>query len=162
MKQFFLFLLLCLVAACSSIDCEVDGRVACQYAVQRADGVRDTLPYYFSVIAHVPMDGNDTVLINQQMATTAFALPMSYNGDIDTLTLFLTQPVDSATVLAAADTVYIAKQNIEKFESPDCQPRFTHNITALHYTRHFIDSMYVANPTVTNATQPNIILRPRR
>ena len=124
-----LFFLLFLVS-CSSVDCPLNNTVYANYKLMgKVTTLPDTLTIWTS-----RNDGNDTILINQQVNTDSFTLPVSYARDRDIL-YFRTNHT--------MDTVTIDKTNIPHFESVDCSAAYFHKITAVSTTHHVIDSIVV-------------------
>ncbi len=147
-----------LTTGCSSIDCNINGRVMCHYALQDGDGNSVQLQYPLSVTFHREYADSDTIYINQQSNVASLDLPMSYNADTDEIALTLT--IDQDTEIT--DVVRIKKTNIPQFESVDCAPRYHHEIEAISSTHNFIDTVIVNNPKVSNnASVTNIYLRLR-
>lgn len=147
-----------LTTGCSSIDCNINGRVMCHYALQDGDGNNVQLQYPLSVTFHREHADSDTVYINQQSNVASLDIPMSYNADTDEIALTLT--IDQDTEIT--DVVRITKTNIPQFESVDCAPRYHHEIEAVSSTHNFIDTVIVNNPKVSNnASVTNIYLRLR-
>ncbi len=146
------------VAGCSSIDCNIEGRVMCHYAIQDAEGGQVSLAYPMSITFHrVAMD-NDTVYINKMSNVVSFDLPMSYDAETDeiAMTLHLTE-TDSVT-----DVLRITKSNTAQFESVDCAPRYHHQIQDVSSTHNFIDTVIINNPKVSNdASVTNLHIRLR-
>lgn len=162
-KKFFHVLLVILLAtvlttACSSIDCNINGRVMCHYTLQDGDGNSVQFQYPLSVTFNREYADSDTVYINQQSNVASLDIPMSYNADTDEIALTLT--IDQDTKIT--DIIRIKKTNIPQFESVDCAPRYHHNIEAVSSTHNFIDTVIVNNPKVSNnASVTNIYLRLR-
>ena len=125
------------VAGCSSIDCNIEGRVMCHYAFQDVESGQVSLAYPMSVTFHRVAADNDTVYINKMSNVASFDLPMSYDAETDeiAMTLHLTE-TDSVT-----DIVRITKSNTPQFESVDCAPRYHHNIKEASSTHNFIDTV---------------------
>ena len=93
--------------SCSSVDCPLNNTVYANYKLMgKVKTLPDTLTIWTS-----RNDGNDTILINQQVNTDSFTLPVSYARDRDIL-YFRTNHT--------MDTVTIDKTNIPHFESVDC------------------------------------------
>ena len=133
-----LFLLLFL-ASCSSVDCPLNNTVYANYKLMgRVTTLTDPLTIWTN-----RNDGNDTILINQQVNTDSFTLPVSYARDRDTL-FFRTN--------TTLDTVTIDKTNIPHFESVDCGMNYFHEVTGIHYTRNAIDSITIQNRDITYDT----------
>lgn len=155
-RVLILALFTALFAACSSIDCKLNGTVLCHYAIQTTDGDDATLLYPLSVTLNRKIVAGDTVYINQKSDITSFDLPMSYNGDVDEITL--TMHLDSITTIS--DVVKITKTNEPYLESVDCAARYNHTIKQVTHTNNFINEIIINNPKVNNdASNTNILIR---
>lgn len=153
-----------LVAGCSSIDCNIEGRVLCHYGLQDSEGNDVTLAYPMSITFHRTAAESDTVYINQMSNVTSFDLPMSYDAETDEIdmTLHLTDPADTTGMSDQdiTDIIRITKTNTPQFESVDCSPRYHHSIVAVSSTHNFIDTVIVNNSKVSNdASVTNIHIR---
>ena len=67
-----------LTVSCSSIDCPLNSLVYTQYQLMTADGRIDTLTDTLTISTSRMTDGSDSVLINKNVKTTGFSLPISY------------------------------------------------------------------------------------
>ncbi len=146
MRYFCLSAFLLFLAACSTIDCPVQNKVAVNYAVKTIVGgeeVNDTLKdtlYVWSTRG----DGDDTLLFNSGINISSFSLPISYTHPEDKLVFCL---VDTDKV-AAIDTVWIKKEDIPHFESVDCSAHFFHKLTAVRSTHKAIDTIFINKANV--------------
>lgn len=146
MRYFCLSAFLLFLAACSTIDCPVQNKVAVNYAVKTIVGgveVNDTLKdtlYVWSTRG----DGDDTLLFNSGINISSFSLPISYAHPEDKLVFCL---VDTDKV-AAIDTVWIKKEDIPHFESVDCSAHFFHKLTAVRSTHKAIDTIFINKANV--------------
>ena len=142
MRRLLLFAVVALLAACSTIDCPVQNKVALNFAVKKynSSGVEVT----------------DTLILNRAIGKTSFSLPLSYTQPEDALIFGVDASDGSGGVL---DTVWIKKEDIPHFESVDCQASYFHTITEVNYSRHLIDSIVINNPHVTyDTTEPHFYL----
>lgn len=141
-----LTLLTAVIAGCSSIDCNIEGRVLCHYTLHDGDGNDVTLNYPVSVSLLRTAVGSDTVYINSMSNASSFDIPMSYGADKDeiAITLHLT---DSTTI---TDIIWARKTNIPQFESVDCAPRYHHELLEVGSTHNFIDTVIINTPKVSN------------
>ena len=133
-------------AACDSIDCTLYNTVTCQasfYGDEKAVAITDVLT--------VKTCGVDSLLINQQSNTETMNLPLSYWQDADTLVLIIT-----GETYALLDTLWIEKENIPHFESPDCPTSMFHRITSVRVTHTFIDSVTITQPLVNYDQAENL------
>lgn len=128
--------LVVLLAACSSVDCPLNNTVYTNYQLM---GKVTTLPDTLTITT-TRQDGLDSVLINKQVNTDSFSLPMSFGQDVDIL-YFQTNSV--------LDTVWVSKTNEPHFESVDCGLNYFHTITTVRNTRNAIDSIVINNKEVT-------------
>ena len=131
--------LVLIVASCSSVDCPLNNTVYANYVLR---GPVTTMPDTLTILTH-RQDGTDSILINQQVNTDSFTLPVSYACDRDTL-FFRTN--------TTLDTVTIDKTNIPHFESVDCGMNYFHEVKGIHYTRNAIDSITIQNRDITYDT----------
>jgi hypothetical protein len=134
--------LLCVLSACSSVDCPLENTVYTVYNLYKSTEKTDTLSDTLTISTQ-RKDGTDSILINKDVNITTFSLPISYTQPEDILIF----RVSGATVLT--DTVKIAKTNIPHFESVDCSASYFHKITGVSHTRNAIDSITINNANVT-------------
>lgn len=147
-----------MVTACSSIDCDIEGRVMCHYKIEDSEGNGGTLNYPLSISFHRKTANGDTVFINRMTNVADFDLPMSYGADTDELSMTL-HLTDSTEIY---DVIWITKTNVPQFESVDCAPRYKHTIQGVRSTHNFIDTVIINNPKVSNdASASNIHIRLR-
>ena len=147
MRRFLLFAFVVALAACSTIDCPVQNKVAVNYAVKSyVDGeeVTDTLKDTLYVRTRRG-DGTDTLILNRGINIQSFSLPVSYAHPEDTLVFCVVDTNKVATV----DTVWIKKNDIPHFESVDCSAHFFHTLTAIRSSHRAIDTIFINNPSVT-------------
>lgn len=137
---------LALLGACDQADCTLDNSVTytCNFY---AEGSKVTLNDIITVTAC----GTDSVLVNQKQGATGIELPMSYWNEEDTLVLRI-----QGSGYTMEDTIWIKKNNIPHFESPDCPTKMFHLITNVNSTHTFIDSLSLVNPNVNYADVENI------
>lgn len=146
MRRLLLFAFVAVIAACSTIDCPVQNKVAVNYAVKTiVDGVevKDTLTdtlYVWSTRS----DNKDTLILNRGIGISSFSLPVSYTHPEDKLVFCLVDTNDVSTV----DTVWLKKEDIPHFESVDCSAHFFHTLTAVRSTHKAIDTIFINNPKV--------------
>ena len=146
MRCFCLFAFLLFLAACSTIDCPVQNRVAVNYAVKAFVGgveVNDTLKDTLYVWT-TRSDNDDTLILNRGINVSSFSLPISYRHPEDKLVFCIVDTND----VAAIDTVWLKKEDIPHFESVDCNAHFFHTLTAIRSTHKAIDTIIINNPNV--------------
>ena len=154
MKRLVHLSLAVLMVACSSVDCPVDSTVATLYNVRNSDGTELTLSDTMTVIT-TRADGTDvnildSVLYNKGIGISSFSLPISYSHPEDVLVF---QFDNSNNDLHIADTVWIKKIDYPHFESVDCNTTYFHTLTDVKFTRNYIDSIVIKNPSVTYDSQ---------
>ncbi|MBQ0073212.1 MAG: hypothetical protein KBT34_03360 [Prevotella sp.] len=172
MKHFYFILTLLsgiILVGCSSIDCSIEGRVMCHYAIQDKNGNDVQLAYPLTVTLQREATFGDTVFINNQGGVSTLDLPMSHVGESDEIRMSIgvtytvvVDTIETQETEYITDVVKIKKNNSPVFESIDCTPRFNHEITDVEFTRNFIDTLIINKANVTkDATSPNIIIRLR-
>lgn len=127
-----------LLSACTSIDCPVENVVATSYKLLKADGTQDTLRGDTLTISTKCRDGNDTVLLNRSLNTTAFTIPISSGASVDTL---LVEMKD--TTSTTYNYIYVEKTDQPHFESVDCAMSHFHTITNVTWEGSDIDSVTI-------------------
>ena len=147
--------------SCTSIDCPIQNTVATNYSLIKADGKPDTLGVDTLWLSTKTVKGEDAVLINRLYGTkaTGFSLPISYTQPEDTIFLALHD-----TNQFHYDTIRIKKEDIQHFESVDCQASYFHTITGASVTHHITDSIVIVNTSVTydpNTTHFKLYLKAR-
>lgn len=136
-------------ASCSSVDCPLNSLVYTQYQLLTPAGTVDTLYDTLTISTKRIIDGNDSVLINRNVRTTEFSLPISYAQPQD---VFYFETIDTVTKATTYDTVTVTKENMLHFESVDCSPSYFHTITAVSSTDNAIDSIIIIHPDVNYDT----------
>lgn len=144
----WLFLIILITASCTTIDCPLNSLVYTQYKLMNAEGKADTLTDTLT-ISTVKTDGTDSILINKNINTTEFALPISYSLPQD---VFYFETKDTLTGTATIDTITVTKTDRPHFESVDCSPLYFHTITAVSTTHNAIDSAKIINSDVSYDT----------
>lgn len=140
----YLFTLLLLTIACSSIDCPVQNVVATIYKMEKADGTADTLHDKLSIFTRRSNGILDT-LVNNSTNTTLLQLPVGYTNPEDTL---LFEVTDASGIYS--DSVYIKKENEPHFESVDCNIAYFHTITGVRLSSHNVIDTIIINKTAVN------------
>lgn len=150
------------ITACSSIDCPLNSLVYTQYQLRNAAGLVDTLYDTLTISTQRAIDGNDSVLVNRNVKTTEFSLPISYAHPQD---VFFFETIDTLTKATTYDTVTVTKEDRPHFESVDCSPAYFHTITGVSCTNNAIDSIVINYPDVnydTSRKHFNIYFKHRR
>ena len=150
MKRLSYLLLGALMVACSSVDCPVDSTVATLYQVRNSDGTELTLTDTITVKSKCS-DGKDTIIYNKGIGISEFTLPISYSHPEDVLVFHFDNNNNDS--LHVVDTVWIKKDDYPHFESVDCNTTYFHTITDVRFTRNYIDSIVINNPSVTYDSQ---------
>ena len=151
---FYLFAFLLFFVGCSTIDCPVDSSVRTKYQIRDSYGQELTLTDTITIVS-TRFDGKDTSLIdptlyNKGVDISEFSIPISYTHPEDELVFhFDNGNIDRHIV----DTVWIKKEDYAHFESIDCNSAYFHNVTDVRYTRNYIDSLVINNPSVTYDSQ---------
>ena len=131
MRKLLYLMLVMLMAACSSIDCPVDNVVESRYAIMDSEGDKLTLSDSITVWS-TRANGEDTI---QDILYFSFD-----NTTVED---------DVTTRFHRQDTVWVKKDDYPSFESVDCSAVFFHTLTGVRYTRNYIDSIVIKNPSVT-------------
>ena len=156
LRAITMFVVIAGLAACSSIDCSLTGKVLCKYCIQTSEGEDSVLEYPLSVTFSRPLADEDTVYINQQENVSSFELPMSHIAESDAFTLTL--HINDETTIS--DKVTITKTNQASFESVECPARYRHTLQDVTYTKNFIDTIIINDTKVSNdASAKNIFIR---
>ncbi len=147
-----LYVSLVMLAACSSIDCPLNNVVLLKGGFYSANG--DTLALALTDTMTVTTQGitengkEEVLIVNQLSGKHTFSMALSYEGREDEYHFhFWGDDYD------VRDTVRVTKENTPHFESPDCSPRFFHNITDVWCTHNIIDSISINYKTVDYGTQ---------
>jgi len=139
-KSSYISIFLCILSfiACDSADCSLNNNVFCTYGFY-SDSISVSLTDTLNIYAN----GTDSILLNQETEVSSADIPMSFWLDADTL-IFEVCGQDYHLI----DTVYVRKNNIPHFESPDCPSKMFHEITSVRCTNNFMDSVTISNPIV--------------
>lgn len=161
------------INACSSIDCDLNSKVACKVQIQDMDGNNVYLTYPTNVVL-VHSNGDTTIYINAKAQLSEFDFPLSYQGSDDVIRLEVTQSdtlkikedgeeKDTVITKIFSDNIAINKSNEPWFESVDCAPHYNHTInTAEAISHNFIDHVVINDPYVSNnASKKNLYIRIR-
>lgn len=138
MRKLLLFLIVALVASCSSIDCPVKNVVATYYKIYDNDGDSLILLDTLSVFSKTK-EGKDTLLLNRGIGISRFRLQISQSHPEDELYFHFTNELG----YDETDTVWIEKEDYPHFEDIECKAEFFHKLTGVRYTTHAIDSLVI-------------------
>jgi hypothetical protein len=157
MKRLVYPLLAVLMVACSSVDCPVNSTVATLYQIRNSDGTELKLVDTMTVMTVdaeskdvILYNGRDSIIYNKGVGISQFNLPISYAHPEDVL-VFKFEIANTDSLVE--DTVRIKKDDYPHFESVDCNTTYFHTLTDVKYTRHYIDSIVIKNPSVTYDSQ---------
>ena len=89
--------------------------------------------------------------MNRLQNGSGVELPVSYSSPTDTLILQFTDTLRRRR----EDTIWIDKQNIPHYESPDCPASMFHYVTGVRWTSRLIDSVTVTNPNINYNVSEN-------
>ncbi len=139
-----------LTVACDSTECPINNVVYSTYGFYTiADGTETPIGILDTLT--VTAGGSDSVLINRLTNGNQVELPVSYTAATDTLVFTFVNTEQQERW----DTIWIDKENIPHFESPDCPVSFFHNVTAVRHTRMLIDSVSIVNPNINYNVSEN-------
>lgn len=159
MKKSIRILLLAIIAvplvvaalSCSEeADCSATARAMLQchlYTVSPIDGTvgNDTLD-----LLRVTAFGTDSVIINNQEEVTDISLPLRYTADSTVLVFRYDEHTTDTLVLRHTNTPY--------FLSMDCGYQMQQKLSAVRYTTHRLDSIYINNPEASAYATENLKL----
>lgn len=134
------------LAACESQDCtlyNVVGMYSNFYRNGSAVQLNDTLT--------ITACGSDSILLNRKVGANFLTLPLSYWQKEDTLVFSL-----KGDGFLVRDTIWISKTDKTHFESPDCPVAIFHDITHVHSSHQFIDTVLVTRPAVNYDKTENL------
>ena len=80
----------------------------------------------------------DSVLLNKAVGVVGFSLPVSQDHPVDEFYFNFFGKDYNIT-----DTVWIEKDDIPHFESIECKATFFHELKAVSFTEHVIDSLVI-------------------
>lgn len=144
------FLLVLMLAACTSIDCPLNNLVKVNLIMKNEnESLQDTI-----TISAIRASGNDTIF-NSGVNISNLAIPVSYTQEEDLLHITLNDTLGNTY----SDTLTIKKTNQIHFESVDCQPNYFHTLTGITTTCHAIDSVVIKNPNIDyDSSKENIYI----
>jgi len=128
----------CFSAACSEEeDCSLNARAMMECNLFQIDEETDEKSSIALTTLTVTAFGTDSVIINQASNVSKLSLPLRFSAD-STVWVFHCQ-------LEPSDTVVVRHNNTPYFLSMDCGYQMKQSIKSVSYTRHQLDSIYVAN-----------------
>ena len=156
-KRLVYLSLVALVVGCSSVDCPVDSTVATLYQIRNSDGTELVITDTMTISTFraddegiILYNGRDSIIYNKGVGINQFTLPISYSHPEDVL-MFQFGIANTDSVVN--DTVWIKKDDYPHFESVDCNTTYFHKLTNVRFTRNYIDSIVINNPSVTYDSQ---------
>lgn len=129
------------MTSCSEeADCSATARAMMQCNLYKMNPetqlvTKDTLD-----VLTVTAMGTDSVIINGQTNVSDISLPLQFATDSTALILQYGQDGERK------DTVIIRHTNTPYFLSMDCGYQMKQHITAVSWTSHLLDSIYIENP----------------
>lgn len=143
------FLLVQMLAACTSIDCPLNNLVKVNLIMKNGN---DTLADTLTITAI--RTSSDTIF-NRGVNISSLAVPVSYTQEEDLLQITLNDTLGNTY----KDTLTIRKTNQIHFEAVDCPPNYFHTLTGITTTRHAIDSVVIKNPNIDyDSSKENIYI----
>lgn len=138
-----------ILTACSTALCPLNNTVYSTYGfyaslngTENQVSVQDTMT--------IKAAGTDSILINRMLGAQSVELPLSFTAKEDTL---IFEFINAAQQLRT-DTIWVAKDNLPHYESPECPAAMFHYVTGVRSTHVLIDSVYVVNPNINyNASE---------
>lgn len=130
--------LISIVISCSEeADCSMAARSMMQcnlYKIDKATQIisKDTLDS-LTITAY----GTDSIIINREKKVHSLSLPLRYTTDSTVLVFHYSK--------TKRDTLIIHQTNTPYFLSMDCGYQMKQSITGIRYSRHSLDSIYIAN-----------------
>lgn len=138
------------LAACDSTSCPINNVVYSSYGFYVMENGTET-PISILDTLTVTAGGSDSILVNRLQNGGQVELPVSYTSATDTLVFsFINEEQQERR-----DTIWIDKENIPHYESPDCPVSFFHHVTAVRYTQVLIDSVSIVNPNINYNVSEN-------
>ena len=153
------FVIFLVFMGCTGIDCPLNNVVYTKYVVKNIDNEADTLRDTMSVYVVRSNETELLTVINRNLNTTSFILPISFVNDVDTFFFEFSRRDRDSSLIVSGDLVYISKTNIPHFESVDCSPNYFHQITGVRSTHNRIDTIEVNNKSVDYEEKDNFYIR---
>lgn len=128
----------CFSTACSEEeDCSLNARAMMECNLFQIDEETNEKSSIALTTLTVTAFGTDSVIINQASNVSKLSLPLRFSAD-STVLVFHYQ-------LEPSDTIVVRHNNTPYFLSMDCGYQMKQSIKSISYTRHQLDSIYVAN-----------------
>ncbi|WP_304999059.1 DUF6452 family protein [Phocaeicola sartorii] len=142
--------LLIAISACDSTDCPINNVVYSTYGFYAVTETGESKVRVTDTLT-VTAAGTDSVLINRLHNGDGVELPVSYSAETDTVIFQFTDELQRTR----KDTIWINKENIPHYESPNCPTSMFHYVTSIRCTHVLIDSVTVVNPNINYHVSEN-------
>ena len=149
--HFFIFILLSLlmiqfVACAEDADCSSTSRrmMYASFYKKASTSVRDTID-----TLTVKAFGTDSILVNKDVKVSSEILPLNWTTDSTVL-------VFNYVSLGKKDTIRVHHTNVPTFVSMECGYSMEQTISKVTYTKHVLDSIYLAYKTANSDAIQNI------
>lgn len=127
-----------LAIACSEEeDCSLNARAMMQCNLFQINEETNEKNSIALTALTVTAFATDSIIINQESNVSALSLPLRFSAD-STVLVFHYQ-------LEPCDTIVVRHYNTPYFLSMDCGYQMKQSIKSVSYTRHQLDSIYIAN-----------------
>ena len=151
------------LTSCSSIECSINNLVRTRFQFTNSAGDSISLQDTLTVVT-IRKDGSpaiifssDSIIYNKGVGTCKFHLPISHTHHEDELVFHFI-----GDKIHVVDTLWIEKDDYPHFESVDCNASYFHKLTSIQHTHNCLDSVVIANPSVTNDDQVvHVLLYPK-
>ena len=138
------------VVGCELTDCPINNVVYSTYGFYAVTDEGETSIRILDTLT-VTAAGTDSILVNRLMNGNGIELPVSYSAPADTLIFHFTDTLGRTR----EDTVWIEKENIPHYESPDCPTAMFHHVTRARCTTRLMDSVTIVNPNINYNVSEN-------
>lgn len=118
-------------------DCSMNARAMMQCNLFQIDEETNEKNSIALTTLTITAFGTDSVIINKESNVSKLSLPLRFSAD-STVLVFHYQ-------LEPSDTIVVRHYNTPYFLSMDCGYQMKQSIKSVSYTRHQLDSIYIAN-----------------
>lgn len=132
-----------ILAACETNDCPLNNVVYSTYGFYAVTEEGESQVRILDTLT-VTAAGTDSVLVNRLVNGDGVELPVSYSAPTDTLVFQFTDTLRRKR----EDTIWISKENVPHYESPECPASMFHRVTSVRHTLRLIDSVTIVNPNI--------------
>lgn len=130
-------------AACDAVECPINNVVYSTYGFYAVEnGVAGSVSVLDTLT--ITAGGSDSILINRLQGGSSVHIPVSYTATTDTLIFHFVNEAQEHR----EDTIWIDKENIRHYESPNCPASMFHIVTSTRWTGLLIDSVVIVNPNI--------------